>query len=120
MPKQTTRERKILFKAQGTFKGSKPLPNSPYQTAGPFFSRTVLGQQIWPQGTSLDYLEHRLSSSLNDRHNRIGIIGDWKDTHSPQFGGFWSYLYQDFTEIKTPGQKTQYIVHYEESRTSDF
>lgn len=116
--KQPIREVKVLFKAKGTFRGSKPTPNSPYQTASPFYSNAILGQQIWPAGTSLDYLEQRLSVSLNDRHNRIGIIGDWKDTHSPQYGGFWSYHYQEFEVIKVPGEKPRYRTLYEEIRES--
>ena len=123
-------ERQVLFKAQGFFGGTyqegTPRPNSPYPTASSFYSNAILGQQIWPSGTSLDYLEHRLSTSLNDRHNRIGIIGDWKDTHDPAYGGVWTYLYQEFTPVTTyetvngkRKQDTRYIIHYEESRTSD-
>ncbi len=107
-------EIRVFFKAQGTFKGSKPAPHSPYQTATPFFSNAVLGQQVWPEGTTLDYLHHRLSVSLNDRHNRIGIIGDWMDTHSPQFNGFWSYTYQVYEYTK--GQPNRII--FEDFRES--
>lgn len=107
------RELRVFFAAQGTFRGSKPSPNSPYQTASPFYSQGVLGQQVWPGGTSEEYLHHRLSVSLNDRHNRIGIIGDWRETHDTNFGGFWSYTYQEFYYEK--GQPNQIIreVHRE-------
>ncbi len=112
MVRITKRENLVFFKAQGTFRGSKPTSNSPYPTATPFFSQAILGQQIWPEGTSLDYLHQRLSSSLNDRHNRIGIIGDWMETHDPQYGGFWSYLYETFTRITySDGTKEMTNIH---------
>lgn len=105
-----TTEIKVLFKAQGTFRGSKPRANSPYPTATPFFSNAVLGQQIWPGNTSLDKLHQLLTSALNDRHNRIGIIGDWMETHDPAYDGYWSFHYERFREIKVKGQKTRYEV----------
>lgn len=107
-------ETSILFKAQGTFRGSKPRQNSPYPTATPFFSSAVLGQQIWPGNTSIESLHHRLSVSLNDRHNRIGIIGDWRETHSPEYDGYWSYRVEKFRRIKEKGQKPRYEIIFSE------
>jgi hypothetical protein len=108
----------ILFKAQGTFQGSKPGKNSPYPTAGPFFSNSILGQQIWPGNTSIESIHHRLSTSLNDRHNRIGIVGDWRETHARQFGGYWSFHWERFEKITNPGQKTVYRVLQSERQDS--
>jgi hypothetical protein len=103
----------ILFKAQGTFKGSKPTPNSPYQTATPFFSSAVLGQQVWPGHVSIESIHHRLSVSLNDRHKIIGIIGDWRDTHGTEFGGFWSYRVERFRKITENGKTRNEILSTE-------
>lgn len=108
----------ILFKAQGTFQGSKPTQNSPYPTATPFYSNAVLGQQIWPGDTSIDSIHHRLSTSLNDRHSRIGIIGDWRETHDRQYGGYWSYTVEKFRRIKEKGQKPRYEVIFTEHNES--
>lgn len=119
MAKQTTVETLILFKAKGTFQGSKPTPNSPYPTATPFYSNGVLGQQIWPGDTPIESIHHRLSVSLNDRHSRIGIIGDWRDTHSPEYGGYWSYHIEKYRRIRTPGQKDRNEIIFEETRESN-
>src|SRR5687768_10221276 len=105
-----THETKLLFKAQGTFRGSRPAPHSPYQTATPFFSNAVLGQQIWPGDTNIDAIHQRLSIALNDRHNRLGIIGDWRETHDPQYWGYWSFYVERFVEIRVPGEKTRYDI----------
>lgn len=114
MVKGETREVKLLFKAQGTFQGSKPTPNSPYPLAGPFFSNSILGQQVWPGDTSIEGLHHRLSMALNDRHRLTGIVGDWRETHDRAYGGYWSFRVEKFEEIKISGQKTRYRILYQD------
>lgn len=120
MPRQSTTEYLLLFKAQGTFQGSKPSPNSPYPTATPFYSNAILGQQIFPGNTSIESIHHRLSTSLNDRHNQIGIIGDWRETHDPHYRGFWKFHWERYYKITTPGQKPVYRVVDSDSQEARF
>lgn len=95
----------VFFKAQGTFRGSKPAPHSPYQTAGPFYSGGTLGGNIFPGDTTLEYLHRKLSRSLNDRHRVTGQIGDWRETHDPSYGGYWSFYVEKYARVAIPGNK---------------
>lgn len=104
----------VFFKANGTFRGSKPFPNSPYQTATPFFSNSVLGEAVFPGHTNINDIHAKLSKFLNDAHLKTGAIGDWRTTHSPKYGGFWSYRLEKFVRIHVPGFKSRNVIIYSE------
>lgn len=109
----------VFFKASGTFKGSKPDPKSPFQTAGPFYSNSILGQQIFPGYYTPKQLHDMLSRSLND-HDDNGRLGDWRLTHSKKYGGFWSYRLEKFVRVSLiKGEPARNIIiqsDYQESR----
>jgi len=100
---------KVFFKAHGTFKGSRPHPSSPYQTASPFYSNGILGAQTFPGNTSAKQLHEMLTRSLNDRDNK-GRLGDWRLTHAKKYGGIWSFRYEKFVRVAFKGETRNVII----------
>lgn len=100
----------VFFRAAGTFNGSRPNDKSPYQTAGPFYSsdKSTNLKLLWPADTTLKSLHDRLSRALNDRHNKTGELGGWRETHAKIYGGHWSFRYQHAIRIRAPSNYVDY------------